>query len=185
MWPGRVLRVCLVSNQLLAHQFVVLHRQSARMVDKLISYQVGWYRWIGIYMWWKNLGSDSNVACNPGDDICPANYECVQSRYTPPPKRFDITCHFSTVPGFYMCCSEAARRASLPKPSKTFSSRAPKCPLGLPTNGQRCIVNGIGTCMDGYTCLGFGKNGICCKAQPKCPKMHRPYFIARKQVGWY
>uniref|UniRef100_A0A914C1E4 Uncharacterized protein n=1 Tax=Acrobeloides nanus TaxID=290746 RepID=A0A914C1E4_9BILA len=112
-------------------------------------------------------GSDSNVACNPGDDICPANYECVQS---------------STVPGFYMCCSEAARRASLPKPSKTFSSRAPKCPLGLPTNGQRCIVNGIGTCMDGYTCLGFGKNGICCKAQPKCPKMHRPYFIARKQV---
>jgi hypothetical protein len=63
-----------------------------------------------------------------------------------------------------------------------------KCPSGLLSNGENCIVNQIQSCPIGYICIGdnnisSGGKGICCKAQPKCTKKGRkPVYISPKQV---
>jgi hypothetical protein len=102
----------------------------------------------------------------------------------------------STVQGFYMCCSGHGRRLSalsVLKSVQGIQHMAPKCPSGLQSNGQRCTVNEIEGCPGGYICIGNGLRGVCCKAQPRCQKKRRPYYIAKKQVltcaddetGWW
>lgn len=70
---------------------------------------------------------------------------------------------------------------------RRYAAAAPKCPTGLPSNGQRCIVNEIEGCPNGYLCLsstgGENARGLCCKAALKCQhKRRKPYFVGKKQV---
>lgn len=105
-----------------------------------------------------------------------------------PTSKSSLLRSFSTVPGFYMCCSGSSRRTlshHLPKtplPTDKFASQ-PKCPMDLTTNGQRCVVNEIEGCPSGYVCIGRGPRGVCCRAQPKCARRgRRPFYLANKQV---
>uniref|UniRef100_A0A7E4ZR88 Kunitz/Bovine pancreatic trypsin inhibitor domain protein n=1 Tax=Panagrellus redivivus TaxID=6233 RepID=A0A7E4ZR88_PANRE len=129
-------------------------------------------------------GSDSHIACLPDDDTCPIGFECMQS---------------STVRNFFMCCSSEERNGF----GAPFSSRKDgnprgintntitrhrqaspgRCPSGLTSNGQRCVVNAIGGCPKGHICLGAGAHGVCCRGLPKCTvPRHKPYYFSGKQV---
>uniref|UniRef100_A0A914Z645 BPTI/Kunitz inhibitor domain-containing protein n=1 Tax=Panagrolaimus superbus TaxID=310955 RepID=A0A914Z645_9BILA len=119
-------------------------------------------------------GSNSHVVCDPSDDTCPIGYECIRS---------------ATVAGFYMCCSSNPIYGNSINPRKAPVNRylqaaSPgKCPIGLDSNGQRCVVNAIGGCPRGYICLGAGSHGVCCRGLPKCTQpRHKPYYFSGKQV---
>ncbi|KAL3124064.1 hypothetical protein niasHT_004653 [Heterodera trifolii] len=147
-------------------------------------------------------GSDSNVACLPDDDNCPLGFQCLQSSNVP---GFYLCCSGtqsstnSRIGSFtaavlsavsstaskrramssLLADLSAARSAQLVR----YAAAAPKCPNGLSSNGEQCVVNQIQACPVGYICIGGGSKGVCCKAQPKCAKKSRkPVFIAPRQV---
>uniref|UniRef100_A0A914I5B0 Kunitz/Bovine pancreatic trypsin inhibitor domain protein n=1 Tax=Globodera rostochiensis TaxID=31243 RepID=A0A914I5B0_GLORO len=147
-------------------------------------------------------GSDSNVACLPDDDNCPLGFQCLQSSNVP---GFYLCCSgiqgatnsrtgSFTAAVFNAVSSTAAKKRAMSalladlSAARTaqlvrYAAAAPKCPNGLSSNGEQCVVNQIQACPVGYICIGTGSKGVCCKAQPKCAKKSRkPVFIAPRQV---
>lgn len=120
-------------------------------------------------------GSDSFVACTPKASTCPKNYECVES---------------DKVNGFFLCCSHSnlKRGQNLGFPStRTLPSRQKvgehlTCPDNLESNNMKCKINSKNACENGYTCMGVGINGVCCKGIPTCKRNLQAVFLAPKQV---
>ena len=119
------------------------------------------------------------VKCSYNDQSCPNGYECAQS---------------GGDDNSFICCSGpnnnvpfgnyfASRKNSNSISKSSSQFRPSKCPAGLSSNGQRCVVNAIGGCPRGYVCLGIGSHGTCCRGIPKCtlPK-HKPYYFSGKQI---
>uniref|UniRef100_A0A0N5BLL4 Kunitz/Bovine pancreatic trypsin inhibitor domain protein n=1 Tax=Strongyloides papillosus TaxID=174720 RepID=A0A0N5BLL4_STREA len=121
-------------------------------------------------------GSDSFVACTPDSKTCPKNYECLES---------------DKVNGFYLCCSSNnSKRISnsnnglsiKTSPLRQKISEHLTCPDNLESNGIKCKINGKNECESGYTCMGNGLNGVCCKGIPTCKRNLQAVFLAPKQV---
>uniref|UniRef100_A0A0N5A628 Kunitz/Bovine pancreatic trypsin inhibitor domain protein n=1 Tax=Parastrongyloides trichosuri TaxID=131310 RepID=A0A0N5A628_PARTI len=116
-------------------------------------------------------GSDSFVACTPESNTCPKNYECIES---------------DKVNGFYLCCSERQPK-SIPQTRTTLPVRIRNtgnviCPADLQSNGAKCKINVKDSCAKGYTCMGLGLTGVCCKGIPTCKRNLQAVLLAPKQV---
>lgn len=114
-----------------------------------------WFFFAAITIYWRCLGSDSVVSCEPDlGNNCPTGNECVAS---------------ANISGFFLCCSRTSTSTSI-------------CPNSLLSNGQICVVNAVNGCVGGYLCLrpvgGTGGTGICCQVAPTCVGGLIPSYIS-------
>ncbi|CEF70412.1 Proteinase inhibitor I2, Kunitz metazoa domain and Chitin binding domain and EB domain and Cysteine-rich repeat and Lustrin, cysteine-rich repeated domain-containing protein [Strongyloides ratti] len=120
-------------------------------------------------------GSDSFVACTPESNTCPRNYDCIES---------------DKVNGFFLCCSSSSTKKGLNiggQSTRTLPLRQKvgerlTCPDNLENNGIKCKINGKNVCENGYTCMGSGLNGVCCKGIPTCKRNLQAVLLGPKQV---